>query len=207
MSTIGLPKGRLITFEGIDGAGKSTQLALLRRALEGRGFQVVETREPGGDGVGEAIRQILLSQECVPRAELLLFLASRAQNTATLIRPALAQGAVVLCDRYTDSSVAYQGYGRGLDPAIIEQMNHFATENLTPHLTILLDIPPEEGLRRQQAKNRMEAAGQAFLERVRHGYLDLAQRHPQRIRVVDALSSPEAVHHAVCAFVFELLGG
>lgn len=200
-------KGRLITFEGIDGAGKSTQLSLLRQVLQEKGYEVLVTREPGGDAVGEEVRRLLLQKAMVPRAELLLFLASRAQNTEAVIRPALASGIIVLCDRYIDSSVAYQGYGRDLQPETIEQLNDFATNSLVPDLTLLLDVPPEVGLERQTQKNRIEEAGIAFLRRVRNGYLLLAQKHPERIRVLDASRPPEKIHREVCALVFELLLG
>ena len=200
-------KGRLITFEGIDGAGKSTQLSLLRQVLQQKGYEVLVTREPGGDAVGEEVRRLLLQKAMVPRAELLLFLASRAQNTEAVIRPALASGIIVLCDRYIDSSVAYQGYGRDLQPETIEQLNDFATNSLVPDLTLLLDLPPEVGLERQTQKNRIEEAGIAFLRRVRNGYLLLAKKHPERIRVLDAGRPPEEIHREVCALVFELLLG
>ncbi|CCW35923.1 thymidylate kinase [Chthonomonas calidirosea] len=202
-----LSNGRLITFEGIDGAGKSTQLSLLRQVLQQKGYEVLVTREPGGDAVGEEVRRLLLQQCMVPRAELLLFLASRAQNTEVVIRPALASGIIVLCDRYIDSSVAYQGYGRDLHPETIEQLNNFATNSLVPDLTILLDLPPEIGLERQTQKNRMEEAGLTFLQRVREGYLLLAQKYPERIRTLDARRPPEEIHREVCTLVFELLAG
>lgn len=174
-----MTQGLFITFEGVEGAGKSTQIELLRGALAAAGCRVAVTREPGGDAVAEAIRGILLTSKgpVDPRAELLLFLASRAQATARVLRPQLRSHDVVLCDRFADSTIAYQGYGRGLDIEAIRDMNRFATEGLEPDLTVLLDLDPETGLSRQLDGNRMEGEPIKFHRRVREGYLREALRH------------------------------
>ena len=170
--------GLFITFEGVEGAGKTTQIELLCNALANEGFQVTMTREPGGDPTSEAIRSVLLSQDhhVDSKTELLLFLAARAQITSTVIRPQLAAGNVVLCDRYIDSTVAYQGYARGQDLDTIHKLNSFATDGLLPDLTILLDLEPEEGLARQKDRNRMEGESLEFHRRVWQGYMDEAKR-------------------------------
>ncbi|HYN17884.1 MAG TPA: dTMP kinase, partial [Actinomycetes bacterium] len=162
--------GRLIAFEGVEGAGKSTQLELLRRELEGRGREVVVTREPGGTPVGERVRALLLDPEVEihPRAEALLFAAARAELVERVIRPALERGAVVLCDRYLDSSLAYQGGARGLGRGPVEEVNRFATGGLLPDLVVLLDLDPAEGLRRRPGdRDRIEALDLEFHRRVR----------------------------------------
>lgn len=183
-----------ITFEGVDGAGKTTQITLLQHQLEQEGFAVLVTREPGGDAVGERVRELLLHADMDARAELLLFLASRAQNTAQMIRPHLAAGGVVLCDRYIDSSTAYQGYARGLGMELVTHLNTFATGGLMPDLTFLLDLDPAVGLARQAERNRMEAQGLEFQRRVREGFLIAAQNSPARFRVFDAALPPETLH-------------
>ena len=194
-----------ITFEGIEGTGKSTQIELLRERLEARGRRVVVTCEPGGSRIGAELRRVLLSLEnrdLTPQAELFLYLADRAQHVAQVVRPALASGAVVLSDRFVDSTVAYQGHGRGMDIALLHQLNAVAVDGLWPQLTILLDLDPEIGLGRAVARNtregktnaegRFEAESLAFHGRVRQGFLDLAAHEPERIRVVDAAGTPEA---------------
>lgn len=181
-----MDSGLFITFEGIDGAGKTTQMALLGEAMERVGRPVCLTREPGGDAVAEGVRRLLLAASMHPRAELLLFLASRAQNVEEVIRPNLERGNVVLCDRYIDSSVAYQGHARGLGRETVAGLNAFATGRLMPHLTVLLDLPAELGLARQTDGNRMEAEGAGFLRRVRLAYLESAAREPERILLLDA---------------------
>ncbi len=186
--------GLFVTFEGVDGAGKTTQIALLRAALERDGLRVTVTREPGGDVVAEGVRDLLLRCEMTPRAELLLFLAARAQNVAEVIRPALAAGEVVLCDRFTDSSLAYQGHARHLGREAVAQLNAFATGGLVPDLTVLLDLAPEVGLARQQARNRMEAESLEFHRQVREGFLAEAEKDPARFLVLDALMEVDALH-------------
>src|ERR671913_1839503 len=160
--------GRLIAFEGVEGSGKSTQLELLRQALEGRGCEVVVTREPGGTPAGERVRSLLLDPgvELHPRAEALLFAAARAELVERVIRPALERGAVVLCDRYLDSSLAYQGGARGLGRGPVEDVNRFATGALLPDLVVLLDLDPASGLRRRSGElDRIEAQDLAFHRR------------------------------------------
>ncbi|HJW35478.1 MAG TPA: dTMP kinase, partial [Actinomycetes bacterium] len=169
--------GRLIAFEGVEGSGKSTQLELLRQALEARVDEVVVTREPGGTPAGERVRALLLDPEVElgPRAEALLFAAARAELVAEVIRPALERGAVVLCDRYLDSSLAYQGDARGLGRGPVEEVNRFATGGLLPDLVVLLDLDPASGLRRRAREpDRIEAQDLDFHRRVRDAFLDLA---------------------------------
>jgi dTMP kinase len=201
--------GRLITFEGVEGSGKTTQIALLRQALEELGYSVAVTREPGGDPVAEAIRSVLLDtrEPVTPSAELLLFMASRAQMVERVLRPRLDAGEVVLCDRFTDSSIVYQGYGRGLDLDAIRMLNAFATGGIVPDRTIVLDLPASAGLARQTDRNRMEEESLAFHERVRAGYITEATREPQRIQIIDAARAIEAVHQDVTLAVMAGLGG
>jgi dTMP kinase len=186
-----------LTFEGIDGCGKTTQLALLARRLRAAGREVVETVEPGGTAAGRAIRSILLDplhRDLTARAELLLYFASRAQNVAEVIAPALQRGAVVLCDRFTDSTIVYQGAGRSLDEAAILELHRIACGDLFPNLTLLLDLDIETSLLRARLRNqaegsmetRMDDQDREFFHRVRAGYRALAVNEPQRIQVIDA---------------------
>lgn len=200
-----MPTGLFITFEGVDGAGKSTQTALLKGALEAAGYTVCATREPGGDTFAEAVRQLLLSTDMVPQAELLLFLAARAQHVHRIVRPNLESGEIVLCDRYMDSTLAYQGFARRLDLGHIRQLNAFATGGLVPDLTLLLDLDPAAGLGRQGERNRMESEGLAFHQRVRQGFLHLAANEPARFAVVDAAAPPDAIHDVVLQRVLAVL--
>src|SRR5215218_9385839 len=191
--------GRLIAFEGVEGAGKSTQLELLRRALEDRSREVVVTREPGGAPAGERIRALLLDPrvELHPRAEALLFAAARAELVENVIRPALERGAVVLCDRYLDSSLAYQGEARGLGRGPVEDMNRFATGGLLPDLVVLLDLDPD----------RIEAQDLDFHRRVRDAFRDLAAADPKRFAVVAAAAPVPEVAAQVRAAVLPVLEG
>lgn len=179
-----------ITFEGGEGSGKSTQAGLLLQKLEERHIPAVLTHEPGGTALGDELRRALKTKQGArisPRAELLLFAASRAQLIDEVIRPALEEGKVVVCDRFIHSTIVYQGCGRGLDPAIIEAVNNIATEHLKPDLTILLDIPPEKGLaRRRSLDDRFELEDLSFHHRVREGYLEMAASEPGRWLIVDA---------------------
>lgn len=195
--------GRFVTFEGVEGCGKSTQIARVAATLEHEGFDVLRVREPGGEPLAEAIRRVLLdgTVTMTPRAELLLFLAARAQVVAQVIEPAIEAGRIVLCDRYADSTVAYQGYARGLDLDAVRAMNGFATADLTPDVTVLLDLDPAIGLIRQGDRNRMEQEPLEFHCRVRQGYLAEAARDPGRYRVVDASLSVDAVTDRVMAAV------
>jgi len=188
-------KGRFITFEGPEGAGKSSHVAMLSSHLAERDIEVVLVREPGGTSVGEAVRDVLQHKaEChdmVSEAELLLFEASRAQLVRRVILPALNEGKWVISDRFMDSTTVYQGYGRGIDIEKIKILNNFATGGLEPDLTILLDIDLDESISRLKKRgntgnDRIENEARDFHERVRNGYLDLAEKNPQRIVVVDA---------------------
>jgi len=193
-----------ITFEGPEGSGKTTQMELLKGYLEEKGHSVLATREPGGTSIGNQIRAVLLdpcNTEMLPASEALLFSAARAQIVNQVIRPHLAQGDIVLCDRYADSTLAYQGYGHGLDLEMLHTITAFATGGLKPDLTVYLDIDVEEGLRRKltaheagQAEwNRLDQQEIAFHRRVREGYLQMATREPDRWLVVDATQSLEAI--------------
>jgi dTMP kinase len=186
--------GLFITFEGPEGAGKSTQIALAKSWLEAEGQTVVQTREPGGTTMGKAIRELLLHQDgMTPVAEYLLYSADRAEHMQTVIRPAVQAGHTVLCDRWLDSSLAYQGYGRGLELDWLRAVGHGATGGTKPVKTILLDLAPEIGLARFATRDRLEAEPIAFHQRVRAGYLALAAAEPGRFSVVDAAQKPEDV--------------
>lgn len=184
-----------LSFEGVDGCGKTTQLRLLQAELEARGQTVVATREPGGTALAEGLRELLLHgrADIGTGSELLLFGAARAQHVAQIVAPALQRGAFVLCDRFADSSEAYQGGGLGLDRDFIRAMNRFATGNLWPQRTFLLDIAPTLARARREtgASDRIEARGLQFQERVRAAYLEIAAREPGRIVVLDATQAPE----------------
>lgn len=192
-------KGTLITIEGGEGGGKSTQIARLHDYLIQQGHTVIVTREPGGTPIAERIRDLLLDPDndnLVSMAELLLYEAARAQHVGELILPALQSGTIVLCDRFYDSTVAYQGAGRHIAPADVETLNNLATCGLKPDITILFDLPPEEGLKRAKgdtAGDRIEKEAIEFHERVREGYLKLADEHPDRIHTIDAMKSIDQV--------------
>ncbi len=193
--------GTFIVFEGPEGAGKSTQIAHLARHLEREGHAVRVTREPGGTPAGEAVRRVVLDPDLEIDAlgEFLLYSASRAQLVGRVLRPALEHGEVVVCDRYAAASVAYQGYGRGLDLELIADLTEVATGGLRPHLTVLLDLPPEEGLRRVTARgahDRLEAAGLGFHRRVRDGFLRQAAAQGDWL-VLDATRSEDELQRAV----------
>lgn len=199
-----MKKGLFITFEGADGCGKTTQLNLLKEYLENSGYEVVLTREPGGKGLGEKVREILLNYdgEVSNRCESFLFLADRAQNIDIIVNPAIEQGKIVLCDRHTDSSVAYQGYGRGLDINQINTLNNLATNNKKPDLTLVFDVDIETSmLRVGNEKDRMESAGKEFFNRVRNGYLELAKQEPDRIKVIDSTKSIQEVQKDVLEII------
>lgn len=192
-----------ITFEGPEGSGKTSQLPALATYLEGLGYKVVCTREPGGTAISDQIREVLTSmknQELHPRTEILLFLAARAQLVEQVIKPALEAGKIVLCDRYGDSTLAYQGYGHGLDLKILKQMLEFATDHLTPDLTLLLDLEVEVGLARKKKGaewNRLDAYALAFHKRVREGYHQLIAEEPKRWVTVDATQDIDTVQAAL----------
>ena len=181
--------GLFITFEGIDGCGKTTQLNLLAEYLQKKGYDVVITREPGAKGLGEKIREILLHYEggVSSRAESFLFLADRAQHIDKLVNPAVGLGKIVLCDRHTDSTIAYQGYGRGVNISELEMLNNLATNNKKPDLTFVFDIDIDTSMARiGSEKDRMESAGYEFFERVRNGYILISKKEPERVKLIDA---------------------
>ncbi|MBE9508645.1 MAG: dTMP kinase [Chloroflexi bacterium] len=197
-----------ITLEGPDGSGKSTQARLLAEWLRGQGYEVVLTREPGGTDIGDQIRVVLHDPRNTAmgaQTEILLYSASRAQHVAQFIRPALAAGKIVISDRYADSTLAYQGYGRGLDLGTLRAITGFATGGLTPDLTLYLDITAQEGLQRRQSGgdewNRLDAEALEFHQRVRAGYLELVEQEPERWVVIDAARSVEEVQTEIRAQV------
>lgn len=193
-----------MTFEGPEGAGKSTALEAVARLLEAEGVPVFATREPGAGAFGAAVRQILLGGlHVVPRAELFLFLADRAQHVETEVRPALAAGKLVLCDRYGDSTVVYQGYARGLDVGLLRSLNALATGSLEPDLTILIDVEPETGLARIAHKDRLDAEPLEFHRRVREGFLAEARAFPGRYRVLDGSRPPGEVSREAASIILE----
>ena len=193
-----MEKGLFITFEGTDGCGKTTQIEMLKDYFEKQGRTVLLTREPGAKGLGTKLREILLNYdgEVSPVCESFLFLADRAQHVDTIIKPAVARGEIVLCDRNTDSTVAYQGYGRELDIEQIKMLNNIATSGLKPDLTFIFDIDIDTAQKRVgKNKDRMESAGIEFFKRVRNGYLEIAKQEPERVKVLDGSKSIETIHN------------
>jgi dTMP kinase len=201
--------GIFITLEGIEGSGKTTQIELLKELLTANGFEVLLTREPGGSPIGEKIRHILLdtaNAAMEPLTELFLYEASRTQHVEEVIGPALKAGKAVLCDRFYDASTAYQGYARGIGAASVADLNLVATGGQKPDLTIVLDLPVSDGLRRLgQSLDRIEGEEATFHEKVRRGYLEIAKTEPARVKVVDASGSPEATFAKVKTIVENLL--
>lgn len=191
-------KGRLVTFEGIDGSGKSTQIGMLENELKKLGVEFKTFREPGGTDLSEKIRTILLDKEnieLISTAESLLFAAARAQLTTEQIKPAIEKGEFVICDRFTDSTIAYQGYGRGLDIKQLEEINFIATAGLIPDITFILDISPEAAAVRMdaEASDRMEETGADFFKRIRVGYCQIKDQNSNRYRLINGEQSPENV--------------
>ena len=206
-------QGWFITFEGPEGCGKSTQLRLLASWLLARGVEPIVTREPGGTRIGEQVRALLHNPdhtEMTAETEILLYSAARAQHVAQVIRPALEAGKIVLCDRFYDSTFAYQGHGRGLSMEALRQITTFATRGLVPDLSLYLDVPPEVGLRRRETggeeMNRLDRETLAFHQRVREGYLALLKEEPSRWRTIDATGSIDEVQTAVRSVVMETIG-
>ncbi len=201
-------RGYFITFEGIEGAGKSTQARRLHEVLKGKGYPVVITREPGGTALGDAVRSIMIDtrfSDMVPLAELFLISAQRVQHIQKVIRPELEEGKIVICDRFVDATLAYQGYGREIHLTQVREVNEMAAWNLRPDLTFLLDIEPAHGLSRissrvqenEKVADRMEREGLDFFERIRHGYLNIAYEEPQRFRKIDSTQDMDLVHHQI----------
>lgn len=208
-TTCNFMRGKFITFEGSEGCGKSTQSRMLYDLLKKRGYQVVYLREPGGVRLSEKIRKILLDARSVisPEAETLLYMAARAQVVHDLIKPALLEGKIVICDRFLDSTVAYQGFGLGIDIEAIKMIGNFATEGIRPDLTIFLDLPVEKGLiHRTFKKDRIENRSLNYHLRVRKGYLKLSKMEPKRIKVVKVNKEMLATHRRITEIVFSLLG-
>jgi len=210
-------RGLFITFEGIEGSGKSTQIALFAKYLTSNGMRIALTREPGGTLIGDQVRKILLdpaNNMLDPTAELLLYAASRAQHLHEIILPRMAEGTTVLCDRFSDATLAYQGYGRGLDCEMIRSLDRIVTTGMRPDLTLLFDIDSRLGVARARGRNtsrgleaeaRFENEEIVFHERVRQGYLALAAQEPDRIRIVDGAGTPEAVQEKIRKIADELL--
>lgn len=206
-----------ITFEGIEGSGKTTQIQLLTEQMLKWGHQVVVTREPGGCPIADRIRGILLNPEnsaLVPRAELLLYAAARAQHVNEIIRPALQSGKTVLCDRFTDATLAYQGYGRGLDHSLIKQLNLLASEEVQPDLTLLLDLPVGQGLSRalqreviqqDSTESRFEREALEFHQCVHNGYHSLADQEPERFKIIDAGRSLQEIHGEIAETIGQFM--
>jgi len=217
-------RGIFITLEGIEGSGKTTQLARLAKFLRENGHRVVETREPGGTPLAEQIREVMLGLPSImpsehktpgpgelmtPECEAALVFAARAQHVMHVIQPALQEGAVVLCDRFSDSTLAYQGYARELDLRTLRTLNRFATGGLTPDLTLLFDVPVETGLARRRQhdseQNRLDRETRLFHARVRKGFLELAGRDPHRMKVIDAAANPDRIALDVAAVICRFL--
>ncbi len=209
---------RFVTFEGIEGCGKTTQIRLAALWLKERGIPFLTTAEPGGTPLGRKIREILLNRGSFAigaEAELLLFAAARAQHVRETILPALEEGRWVLCDRFSDATLAYQGFGRGLDRAFIRTLNAFSALTLMPDMTILFDTPVETGLARarkrtagirpEAAEDRFEQEERAFHERIREGYLTLAAGDPDRFRIIDGAATIDTIHAGVCRHLATLV--
>jgi len=205
-------KGRFISLEGIEGTGKSTQAKLLSDYLKEKGFEVVLTEEPGGTQIGLRIRELLLSVEhkgMTAVTELLLYNASRSQHIREIIVPAISSGAIVITDRFTDSTIAYQGFGRGIDLRLINSIDLIATERLRPDITILLDLDAEVGLKRNKGINktdRLELEDLEFHQRVRNGYHNLAEKEPERIKLIDASAGIQEIHSRISSIITNFIG-
>jgi len=212
--------GRFITFEGVEGSGKSTQIRLAGEFLQALGLAVVVTQEPGGTPLGERIREILLNRggfDISGEAEVFLFAAARAQHADAVIRPALESGKIVLCDRFSDATIAYQAYGRGLPLESVREICRLASRGLSPHLTLLFDLPVEEGLARALQRiagrgggareDRFEREHLDFHRRIREGYLAVARQEPGRVRILDASKDIESTRQEVRSILSAFLGG
>lgn len=202
-------KGKFITFEGSEGAGKSTQINLIRKYLTKKKKNVLFVREPGSVKISEKIRRILLdvnNGSMTDECEMLLYMASRAQLVNEVILPALTQGKIILCDRFLDSTVAYQGYGLGVDKKIIKQVGKFATQGVAPDLTIVFDLDAKKGLSRiKRSKDRIEQKAITYHNRVRQGYLSIAKQEPKRVKVIKVDKSIEQIHQEICIYVDRII--
>jgi dTMP kinase len=213
------PLSLFITFEGVEGSGKTTQIQRLKKYLTQKGIPCKVTREPGGSSIGEKIRKILLNpdhREMTPTSELLLYEAARAQHVKEIINPFLKKGGVVLCDRFTDATVAYQGYGRMIDQKWVQRLNRLSSQGIRPDVTFLLDCPSDIGLKRAFQRNRMlkqekeerfEREEIQFHRRVRKGYLDIAKREPHRVKLIDTREGEKKVFEKIRKIVDNLIKG
>lgn len=199
-------RGFFITLEGVDGAGKTTQLQLLQKKTEAQDW--LFTRNPGGTFFGQKLREILLNDrscQLSQMAELFLYMSDRAQHISEIIQPALLEKKIIICDRFADSTLAYQGYGRGLNIESIQNLNKMATHNLKPDLTILFDIDPEVGLKRAKSQDKIEEEGLEFQKKIRHGFLQLASQEPERFKIVDTQNNDiQQVHQIVLKSILDL---
>ncbi|MFN4150824.1 MAG: dTMP kinase [Candidatus Sericytochromatia bacterium] len=201
-----------ITFEGSEGAGKTTQINLLKEHFINKGLDVVTTRQPGGTELGQNIRKLILDPEQndkpSPLAELFLYMADRGHNVETIIKPALEQGKIVICDRYIDSTIAYQGFGRKIDIQKLDLLNEVATQGLKPEVTFVLDLPVEDGLKRvvkrDKKLDRIESEKMEFHQKVREGFLYLAQKEPERVKVINAIDTPEKISSDIISHIENL---
>jgi dTMP kinase len=201
-----------ITFEGSEGAGKTTQINLLKEHFINKGLEVITTRQPGGTELGQNIRKLILDPEQndkpSPLAELFLYMADRGHNVETIIKPALEQGKIVICDRYIDSTIAYQGFGRKIDIQKLDLLNEVATQGLKPEVTFVLDLPVEDGLKRvvkrDKKLDRIESEKIEFHEKVREGFLYLAQKEPERVKVINAIDTPEKISSDIISHIENL---
>ncbi|MCD8024582.1 MAG: dTMP kinase [Candidatus Gastranaerophilales bacterium] len=203
-----MKKGLFITFEGIDGCGKTTQLELLKKYLDEKNIGCIKTLEPGAAGLGEKLREILLHYDkpVSDRAETFIFLADRAQHVEFTLKPALNEGKIVLCDRYTDSTICYQGYARGGNIEELKKMNEIATEGLKPDLTFVFDLPPESAQKRVgKIKDRLEKEDIGFHKKLQKGYLEIAKFEPERVKIINADDSIENIHKKVLEQICGLL--
>ena len=202
-------RGALVTFEGVEGSGKTTQMLRLAHRLSRQGYRVEHTAEPDGTALGMAVRGLFerAATRPQPLGEVFLFMAARQQHVATKIRPWLRRGRIVLCDRFTDATLAYQGYGRGVDPDLIRDLNVRATGGVLPDLTLLFDLPPLEGLRRIRGRrlDHFERQAMVFHRRVRRGYLEILRAEPKRVRLIAASEPPDRVAAAVASTVEDYL--
>jgi len=200
---------RFITFEGIDGSGKTTQIKLLKKKLEAEDYSVLQTRQPGGTELSKDIRHILLNKKQIPEplTELFLFMADRSQHVQKTIKPALNNNKIVLCDRYTDSTLAYQGFGRDIDISTLNTLNKIATDGLMPGLTILIDIPPtiSSGRLDKSINDRFDSETSNFMNKTRNGYIEISKQDPKRIKMIDGSKTIDEIHQEIASLVSDFL--